>query len=328
MADDVKQAALKPGPANAFLRWYLQLCVISYLEPGLIANEVTWLRPYNPEGGWSCPWGPALNKDQSNLAFVAVYATAGTPILASLVIRGTDVQPLEGWGAIQQIWEDIDVAHQVPLPWAADTPPRIAQGTLEGLHMLESLSSNGKSLLDFLQGFLGDPANRSPALAVTGHSLGGCLASVAAPWLRYALGQAGLSPPIFPVTFAAPSAGNADFASLLASLFPASLRCYNTLDIVPMAWEDLAGIKTIYDACGSPAPEIVRLGIDGFIEELRLARVAHAQPASNGLALNGRAQSAVNWYDQLLCQHHTLTYMSLLGGAPALPLFGGTPVAA
>ena len=57
--------------------------------------------------------------------FVAAYFMAGglPPTFAAVVTRGTDVDVDDGWGIIEQIWEDLDITSQVPLPWALNNPP-------------------------------------------------------------------------------------------------------------------------------------------------------------------------------------------------------------
>ena len=35
-----------------------------------------------------------------------------------VAIRGTDVDVDDIWGILEQIWEDLDVADQQPMPWA------------------------------------------------------------------------------------------------------------------------------------------------------------------------------------------------------------------
>src|SRR5262249_52455086 len=88
------------------------------------------------------------------------------------------------------------------------------------------------------------------------HSLGGNLATVLAPWLSYQITAANKTPPsLFPVfTFAAPTAGNVQFATAFDNLFPNSWRYYNALDLIPMASVPLTvlGAALLYP---SPAPQ-------------------------------------------------------------------------
>jgi Lipase (class 3) len=105
------------------------------------------------------------------------------------------------------------------------------------------------SLLDFLRGVL---AGSGTEVIVTGHSLGGALVTVLAPWLYDQLPKAGRTRPVAvtPYTFAAPTAGNQAFVNYYTSLFANAYRCVNTLDIVAMAWANLATLLDMYPSPG------------------------------------------------------------------------------
>jgi hypothetical protein len=204
------------------------------------------------------------------------------------------------------------VTSQWTLPWLPVTSaPMVAFGTLDALLTIETLAYEGASLPKFLAGFLGDPANQKPVLVVTGHSLGGCLATVAAPWLRVALAAKNVNVPIVPATFAAPTAGNAAFTDYLASNFPYAPRYYNTLDMVPYGWSDLKGVKTLYDPYKLPTPGPVKNAIDTFINDLGSLR--YAQPGCTG-PLKGAFCPGFDWYQQVGAQHDHRTYISLMEG--------------
>ena len=211
---------------------------MSYLDPSIIPTRCR-SPPLDPGGSWQCVWGPAQDSDESNLVFVAAYSmSAGMPpTFAAVVTRGTDVDVNDFWGILKQIWEDLDVTSQVSIPWEPNNPALIASGTVDGLNDIQSLLSGGVTLLEFLVRYLSAPANANPVLVVTGHSLGGCLTSVVAPWLKSALaGQLSNFIPIVPATFAAPTAGDANFASYFQSSFSYALRVANSLDVAPSAW--------------------------------------------------------------------------------------------
>jgi triacylglycerol lipase len=294
---------------------YLQLCQLSYQSPKIIPKAVAALPPLRPGGSWQCVWGPAQSPDQSNLAFVAAYyASPGVPEFAAVAIRGTDVA-VDAWGVIVQMWEDLDVLDPEPFPWM---PPSsgalVAQGTLDGLSAVRQLVDGGKRLLTFLTSFLDEDQNRETRLVVTGHSLGGCLTTVVAPWLQVSLSGQGIGNAIVPVTFAAPTAGNPAFATEYFSSFPASLRYFNSLDIVPLAWESIEAVETVYDAHGLPTPDMVDVAVDATTDLMELLGITYAQPGQD-CELTGRfAPSPPTWYDEAYKQHHTTTYMALLGG--------------
>src|SRR6185295_6854916 len=103
-------------------------------------------------------------------------------------------------------------------------------------------------LLDYLRSVI----SGSDQVIMTGHSLGGALTSVVAPWIADQLPKAGNTGTVAvtPYTFAAPSAGNQAFVDYYTKLFPNSYRGVNTLDLAPMAWTDLAGIQAMYSTPG------------------------------------------------------------------------------
>lgn len=127
----------------------------------------------------------------------------------------------------------------------------ISKGSSEGLENLKKLKdNNGDTILSFLQ------KNAFPDekwLCVTGHSLGGNLATVAGPWLRYELLKRGYTiPSIFSIlTFAAPTSWNKAFAEQYDKYFTNTWRYYNEIDIVPYSATDIIGLGDLYDP---PAP--------------------------------------------------------------------------
>lgn len=313
--DELLQSITDPSPINPFAVSYLQLCQLSYLLPSdAIPSQVATLSPLNPGGYWQCSWGPTTDDDLSNLAFVATYYYGpNLPVLAAVVLRGTDIDVNSDLGIIEQIYEDMDVLNQSPLPWDLNGPALIANGTLDALIDIQSLNFEGQGLVDYLSGFLGDPANHNPVLVVTGHSLGGCLVSVVAPWLQFALALENITVPIVPCSFAGPSAGNADFAEYFQNTFGYSMRYHNSLDVAPYAWSNLSAIENIYDPDGLPAPDLAWDAIYAFEGAMELAGVNYAQPSS-GNPLTGQFSPGLGWYGEVYLQHHTATYMALLGG--------------
>lgn len=312
---DVQQQLHNLAPNNPLLITFLRLCQISYDDPTAIPGEVSDMTPLTPGGKWTCVWGPAQTDDIANLAFVALCTRAdGTAVFPVVVIRGTaEVDDI--WGLLEQLYEDLSVADPQPPTWNTPAGCLIASGTLDGLDDVRGMTSGTMTLLGYLSSYLSNPAN-SPTIVVTGHSLGGCLTTVVAPWLKTALAgtRAGLT--VVPVTYAAPTAGNAAYAAYYQSLFTgAGGRVFNTLDVAPLGWGALSSVDTIYDRCNVPVPAVVSWSAWGLNEAI--SWVGYTQPGVP-YPLTGKCLEVENvtWYDEGYHQHHTGTYMALLTGKP------------
>lgn len=323
MSQRLNQAMLQPvsGPTDIFGVAYLQLCQISYALPSSIPALVkTKMPPLSVNGRWECVWGPVESDDLANLVFVAAYYDGPNlpPTFAAVVTRGTDVDVDDVWGVLQQAFEDFYVIFQRSPPWLpAGSSALVADGTIYALETIQGFSDpTHGSLLDFVANFLQEPKNQNPVLVCTGHSLGGCVTSVLAPWLQSSLALMGVSNPIVPATFAAPTAGNAAFADYYTSTFDYCPRYYNTLDIAPSAWGDLDAISTIYDACGIPIPDAAYLLLVAWADAMWVEGASYSQQKSMNAPLPGTCFELypADWYTQALMQHHTGTYMRLLGG--------------
>ena len=92
-------------------------------------------------------------------------------------------------------------------------------------------------------------APEGTAILITGHSLGGCLASALAPCVANWVGSASA---LSVYTIAAPSPGNTEFADYYNALFTdqsghsTAFRFFNSLDVVPNAWASLDTVETYY----------------------------------------------------------------------------------
>jgi hypothetical protein len=222
-------------------------------------------------GPWSLVWGPALN--QGILAYVALSADKTQYALA---IRGS----LVNWdipGFFHNWFDDLDAFKQVPWQYPSTVAGAlIAYGTNDALSSLIGLidPDTHVHLLDYLRSTF---QNSGENLIVTGHSLGGCLTTVGAAWLHNQLPNVNITP----FAFAPPTAGNQAFVKYYNSIFPEAYCCVNTWDIVPMAYENLAGIQKVYPApsqtlrqfspCLWEIVETAKLGIE--IKELNYSQI-------------------------------------------------------
>ncbi|HET7234665.1 MAG TPA: lipase family protein [Longimicrobium sp.] len=270
-------------------------------------------------GEWVATWVPAHPAG----AYFAFVAANGTAKRFAVAIRGTN--PSATAGFIHDVFDDIDVAVTSPWEHPSVRDASISRGAARGLNALLTLEAHDTTMLQHLDAVLPNGAE----LWVTGHSLGGCLASVLA--LKLAARYAPRGVRVELMTFAAPSAGNAAFARLVQDSLPTARRYYNPRDLVPMAWHDLARLREMYDAPGPRCPPVLSLWAKAAAANS--ARHGYAQPgpgielsttrsmkrAAAGLAsrITGVARRYV-FEAEALYQHDPNTYLELLD-APRLP---------
>ena len=163
-----------------------------------------------------------------NMAFIA-RDPGGAYALA---IRGTMMQFA---AANVANWiEDLDVLSQVSWP-DGDQESKLSGGAYKGLTGLQALTdSRGGTPLSMRDYLIGRAHEEALNLTITGHSLGGTLATVYAVWLHDELAAASVNATLSVWTFAAPAAGNTSFAARYDALFGASsYRCVMDFDVVP-----------------------------------------------------------------------------------------------
>lgn len=308
-----------PQAADLLTLSTLILCMASYLpDITIIPAGIQNATPLTPGGKWQCVWGPVQDSDQANLAFVAGYfpSPGVGPQTICVAVRGTDFDITDIWGILEQVWEDVDATDPQPMPWAKSGPERIAGGTLDGLLTIQGLTdTSGQTVGQYLTAFFSQPANANVTTLVTGHSLGGCLATVVAPWISNLLPN--YKGTIQPITFAAPTAGNSHFATYYNTLFPQARRFQNSLDVIPRAYYDLDGIDSIYADNMLETPDIIWIGLLGMEAALDLMGASYVQPSQGEQILPGAflLNDSTDWYAQALHQHHLATYLGLLTGA-------------
>jgi len=317
-------AASNPAP-DLLTFQTMYLCGVAYMaDPALMPDRIKNTQVPPSGGRWKCLWGPVQNDDDANLAFVAGFYPdpALAPEFICLAIRGTDVDVDDICGILEQIWEDLDVADPQPMPWALGDSARVANGTLEGFDVIKGLTDpsqppNQQTLAQFLTAFYALPANANVKLVVTGHSLGGCLASIVAMGIRAQL-LPNVPGTIQPITFAAPTAGNKRFADLYDELFPSARRYQNSLDIIPLGCYDLDAVSGIYENNMLDTPDPIWLGVVGMEAAFDITGASYAQPAQGQQILTGiflvDPSDPIDWYAEALHQHHLATYLALLTG--------------
>jgi hypothetical protein len=277
--------------------------IASFLSPGVDPANAT-------QGQWSMVWGPAVTPiDEGNLLFVAANGCTGE---FAVVTRGT--YPHLSLALLVDLYEDLDVGDSQAWEYPAGNDARISGGAMVGLNDLLSLTSEGVAFQDYALNTL---AKSNRPVYVTGHSLGGALASVLAPWLAYLFEQNGSASTVLPFLFAAPTAGNTGFAQLFEKTFPNATRCYNQIDVVPRAWDQLLSIKELFASPGPRCPWEFRGTIDLVQGWLNLLDDRYVQPVVNDVSLPGQPQNASSFFDEVLIQHDHNYYLTMLG-APAV----------
>jgi hypothetical protein len=231
---------------------------------------------------WKTVWGPAVykakdNPGATNAMFVAysatqncyVVAVAGTNPLgdSALLFQDLDVQPADMVAWPPKIANG--TVSWTPCPSPASSVAAIDKGTSLGLDALFALQGPGlnpetaKVTQNMtLQGYLQSVASSSATLIFTGHSLGGALAPTLALMLYPTPATSGWSAVRILAT-AGPTPGTQGVANLFAvSYAPAAIPAYtlynqafatfsfwnqnysNVFDVVPRAWDKLAGLVT------------------------------------------------------------------------------------
>jgi len=199
---------------------------------------------------WKIVWGPAIFTFpfpailQDNMMYVAQQISQ--PQNYVIGVRGTNAKAFFDW-----VEEDLEVWSKVPWSVPSGVPvqgsPMISKATQDGINALLNdlipvvgLPGVNTNITEFLcQVAASDKVN----LLFTGHSLGGALSPTLALWFKQSQNLAGDWDPqgnasISTVPFAGPTAGDQDFVNFFnQQLGDACDRIYNTLDIVPHAWE-------------------------------------------------------------------------------------------
>ncbi|HEY6332532.1 MAG TPA: lipase family protein [Blastocatellia bacterium] len=295
--------------------------------------------------GWTVAW----KADQSingNLAYIGHDGHSQYVV----AIRGSEFDisydTFDDW-----FEQDLDILEQVPWVYPSlPTKPVISGGAVKGLNNLIQLKqTSGGTSTTMLEFLMANAVPTGKAIVVVGHSLGGNLATVYAPWLRYQIAKAGvpLLPPFSVLTFAAPTAGNPAFAHFFDSTFPNSWRYYNTIDIIPMASDNIVGMGNLYKKPGPQASDItqsfwipilncqvtvslqevfvlVAFGLALAVSLGQLQPYAQTNQTHGSVALNiGGTLCApegtdplIQWFEQAKCQHGVETYLTNLGVTP------------
>ncbi|HYG16581.1 MAG TPA: hypothetical protein VEC12_12570 [Bacteroidia bacterium] len=219
-----------------------------YADPQSILNQ------YPLSKNWNVVW--AGNFSNANYAFIATDGSA-----YAVAIRGSELDFSEA-ALVNWFEEDLNVYLHNTWDWYVPTSAGnnykaiISRGAYDGLTELQTMTdaTTGGTLADFL---VTNAANNNAWITVTGHSLGGNLATVFGPWLQWYInnnsssnynGKNTVYSNMGVYTYAAPTAGNPDFAEYYDDLFPGtnSARFYNTNDIIPQFAANISTVENMF----------------------------------------------------------------------------------
>ncbi|ARF81861.1 IPT/TIG domain-containing protein [Kitasatospora aureofaciens] len=294
------------------------------------------------KGVWEVAW-LALSPDNANMAYIA--RTIDKSNQFAVVSRGTI-------GSLPDILEDLDVGTVVPFTPAGSQAIAVSKGAMAAFTQVATMhspslsevgevlgesvpesafGSPGTTLVQALKALV-EAAPSPPTVFVTGHSLGGCIATMLAPYLR-AQAQSWKKIPQFGlVTFAAPTAGLQSFATFVNSVpWVINDHVVNFYDMVPLAWNSLDSAKKWYPDPGPKANPVVT-GLIEKINELK-KNYEYVQPGTT-VSLNTTYQfydgdlvrsTVADFLGQVAYQHSDPLYLTLVGAPipPAAPVVHG-----
>lgn len=276
-------------------------------------------------------WGPASFRvywQPSSAALVAFVTKADARDDYSLVIRG---------GSPMSLWdhnlESLACLEQEPWTWAlgaGNLAPAVCGGVHRQLAVIremtpeEQLPGAGRTLAEFLATRVAEfHGDRKLPIHVSGHGIGGTLASVVALWLLDTQGSLSARDLAWDpqhrakphcTAFAGPSPGNSDFASYIADrLGPRLDLIHNSLDHAPALWdtETLTGLADLYHPHVNN-PSIARALFEALCNELERSGIEYEQPPAT--ILEGRLNTRIpkTFVAQAEYQH-LHAYAELLG---------------
>jgi hypothetical protein len=302
----------------------VDLAALTYLDEVNPTNRIADLKaglakiPAAANGPWTLVWGPG--EVEGILAYVAL---ANDKFTYGLAFRGS-LSELAAHEFIDNWLLNGETFRQVPWIYPQGGEVKVSSGMNQALAYVTMLTdqTTHAHLLDFLRGVV--KSHGSLTLLTTGHSLGGALTQLASQWLYHQLVEVDGSKNVHitPLTFAAPTTANQQFATLFSKTFPDNYALVNTLDIVPMAWWNLDEIQHMYPP---PAQTVAQFGVAvaGLLalykDSLATAYKPVTQPPAD--TFKGWMPEHPDKFANTMGQNHTISiYRGHVAWATGIPL--------
>jgi hypothetical protein len=301
------------GEGVAAMQTYVQLVAKTMLADTKVQHLI---------GDWTLVWGPVVYANNTSGPTVVADNTMAcyyspTHNMYVVAVSGTNpVSPLDWFG------QDFNVHTQVPWTTAGGTGSgKISAGTNDGLQtILQMRNAEGQTMLEALSSYMTPRLTTGATIAVGGHSLGGALSPCLALYMYENAAKLGLSGKLSVFATAGPTPGDGQWASNYEALISAGSldysSLYNTLDVVPLAWQpsDLETIPTLYDSFNKPpdSPPDNFTGIlvsDAQLYALNSIFInSYTQVTTNHTSLKGNFDSTVytNVANKLAALSHVL----------------------
>ena len=291
--------------------------------------------------GWTLEWQGSVTSD-GNTAFIALDPTGD---YYGLAFRGSlpPFDVLKDWNAFANwVLEDMDVITEQPWPYVASGTAKISNGANTAFNNVLDMTNeipNGSSdsILTYLQK---NAVDNNKSVIIAGHSLGGNIANVYASY--FASSNTSFSN-LYLYTYAAPAAGDSDFATDLDNKIVNAWHYENLMDIVPkfpVTDSIILGAVFLY----SPAPYSgdITTTYKGHTVSLRdgILLLAGAlslygytrqdrnyQTFTNPLDTSYESNTMDDWFDQAGAQHALPNYANYLG-ITLQPVNSNSPFAA
>jgi len=332
--------AFNPTFVKAEAEWCAALSAYAYLEENS-KNKVTIATAISNallKAGdtWELIWLDLSLIDKGNLMYMV--ANKKVPGQYAIAHRGTD------WKFLSNIIEDLAVFTQDVYPYAQplNQQIKISHGALIGLQILQNMHSpvtgisappdiqSNVSILNLIKSLVLTSDNETDLdIMITGHSLGGALATIFSAWLIDSCKQWKLRPDKInfkTYTIAAPTVGNMAFCNYYNSACNqntikfSSYRIHNLQDLVPHAFDNLLGLLNCgvpLDAIFSDVLKVSVQGVNGIFElkGINYAAVGTDMPLNNAGANSGCVGLVKN-LDEYGCwvsyEHSINTYQTLI----------------